>query len=317
MYAELSHLADIDGILRRQDVLAAGGNDAAIARAIRAGAIVRVRNGAYALTHVWDSLDSRDRHLVQARVTYAASKTEVVVSHVSAALAHGAPVWDIPLDDVHLTRTDARGGRRESRVIQHRGILTERDIVLIHGVKVTSPTRTALDLTTITDLERSVPVMDHFLHTQRTSKRLLRRGSEAMKFWANTLCTDMAVACADGRRESLGESRTAVMLRGSGRPAPQPQYKIRDHRGKLLARVDFAWPELGVFLEFDGKVKYQKFLKEGEDVVDVVLREKKREEMICRLTGWRCIRLTWADLATPVATRRYVVSVLDGGPVHV
>ena len=46
--------------------------------------------------------------------------------------------------------------------------------------------------------------------------------------------------------------------------------------------MDFAWPEFGVFLEFDGKEKYTKYLKEGESVVDAVLREKKREELICR-----------------------------------
>ena len=31
-------------------------------------------------------------------------------------------------------------------------------------------------------------------------------------------------------------------------------------------------------------------------------RERKREEAICRLTGWRCIRITWADLYYPERT---------------
>jgi hypothetical protein len=33
-----------------------------------------------------------------------------------------------------------------------------------------------------------------------------------------------------------------------------------------------------------------------------LLREKKREERICQLTGWVCIRIGWSDLETPVAT---------------
>ena len=66
--------------------------------------------------------------------------------------------------------------------------------------------------------------------------------------------------------------------------------------------VDFAWPELGLFLEFDGKIKYQKLLKEGESPSDVVIREKRREELVCRLTGWRCIRIVWADLYRPERT---------------
>jgi hypothetical protein len=77
-----------------------------------------------------------------------------------------------------------------------------------------------------------------------------------------------------------------------------------------------AWPELKVFLEFDGKEKYLKFRREGESVVDAVLREKKREERICRLTGWRCIRITWADLYRPAETIADIRSVLAGGPVH-
>jgi very-short-patch-repair endonuclease len=70
----------------------------------------------------------------------------------------------------------------------------------------------------------------------------------------------------------------------------------------LVGRVDFAWPELKVFVEFDGKEKYLKYRKEGESVIDAVRREKRREEDICRATGWRCIRLTWADLYHPERT---------------
>jgi hypothetical protein len=63
--------------------------------------------------------------------------------------------------------------------------------------------------------------------------------------------------------------------------------------------LDFAWPELGIWLEFDGKVKYEKHLREGESVTDAVLREKRREQVISELTGWRCFRITWADLEEP------------------
>ena len=101
-----------------------------------------------------------------------------------------------------------------------------------------------------------------------------------------------------------------------GLPMPVPQYQVVNGFGIAVARVDFAWPELGVFLEFDGREKYTKYLKEGASVVDAVLREKKREELICRITGWRCIRLTWADLYRPRETVDYIRSVLAGGPVH-
>jgi len=100
-------------------------------------------------------------------------------------------------------------------------------------------------------------------------------------------------------------------------PAPVTGYEFFDERGNVLFRVDFAWPELGVFLEFDGKEKYLKYRKKGESVIDAVLREKRREEWICRLTGWRCIRIVWADLYRPEQTVARIRAVLAGGPIHV
>ena len=88
-------------------------------------------------------------------------------------------------------------------------------------------------------------------------------------------------------------------------PAPSsadPQLSDNTRHGNEIARVDLAWPHLGVFLEFDGKVKYQEHRREGESVVDCVLREKQRESRICEITGWRCIRIVWADLYKPAET---------------
>ena len=74
---------------------------------------------------------------------------------------------------------------------------------------------------------------------------------------------------------------------------------VTDHRTGEILRLDFAWPEHDVWLEFDGKEKYVKYLREGETATDAVLREKRREDRIRELTGWRCIRITWADLFFP------------------
>ena len=84
-------------------------------------------------------------------------------------------------------------------------------------------------------------------------------------------------------------------------PAPEPQYKVYDEHGLLVAVVDFAWPELGFFVEFDGADQVRAATDaRASRSLDVVLREKKREALICRLTGWRCHRIVWADLYRPV-----------------
>src|SRR6478752_2956800 len=131
-----------------------------------------------------------------------------------------------------------------------------------------------------------------------------------MERWPNTLRTTLVLQWADHRIESVGESRTLHLIRSNGLPVPEPQYRITDATGREWARVDFAWPDLGVFLEFDGRVKYERLLRPGERASTVVIAEKKREELICRRTGWRCIRLDWDDLARPAATLRLLRGAL-------
>ena len=67
----------------------------------------------------------------------------------------------------------------------------------------------------------------------------------------------------------------------------------------MIARLDFAIPELKVWLEFDGMVKYEKLLRPGERTADVVVRERNRERQVESMTGWVCVRIDWSDLAHP------------------
>ena len=84
-----------------------------------------------------------------------------------------------------------------------------------------------------------------------------------------------------------------------------------DEAGRLFARLDFSWPDFGVFLEFDGKEKYERFRRENETLEEFLMREKKREERICQLTGWVCIRITWADLENPERTAQRIRRILE------
>ncbi len=67
----------------------------------------------------------------------------------------------------------------------------------------------------------------------------------AMTHWPGTLITDLVLRLADGRSESVGETRTRYLVLAHGLPAPEVNYPIHDERGREVARVDLAWPELG------------------------------------------------------------------------
>lgn len=316
MHPDLLRATSDHGLVMRSEVLAYGGDDRHLRQATRAGVLVRVRPGTYAWRDRWEGLDPVRQHVLLARGVLRKSQADSVLSHVTAVTVHGGPTWGLRLDEVHLTRPDRRGGRREAGVVHHRGALREADLTVVAGLPVTSAARTALDLTTLVDLEHALPVMDDFLHRGLTTTAAMAECRRDMDSWPGTLSSDLALRLADGRRESVGESRTAYQLYLGGLPRPVPQHEVRDGTGLLVARVDFAWPALGVFLEFDGKVKYLEHRRPGESVVDAVLREKRREEQVCRLTGWRCVRLVWSDLRDPAAVASYVGSVLAGGPVH-
>ena len=81
---------------------------------------------------------------------------------------------------------------------------------------------------------------------------------------------------------------------------------------KFLGRTDLGYPELGVLLEFDGLVKYSKLLTANEQTVDVVVREKDRENLI-RGMGYLVIRIVWADLSHPARLAVRISADLDRG----
>lgn len=286
-------------VMLRGELLSVGYTDKAIARLVRDGQWVKVRHGAYAEASHWHALDVDGKHALKARAVVLQARTPVVVSHVSALPFHGAPTWGLDLGDVHVTRLDGKAGRSEAGVDQHSGAVRPSEVVLIDGLPVLGATRTVLDVTTVAETEPSLVVANHLLHAGQTTPAALRACYAGMARWPWTLKTDLVLRLSDGRIETVGESRTFHLCFRAGLPMPVPQYEIRDRSGGVLWRVDFAWPDLGVFLEFDGMVKYEKLLRPGQRASDVVVTEKRREESICGLTGWRCVRLTWADLERP------------------
>jgi hypothetical protein len=289
-------------VFLRSEAEALGYNDHAIAKAVASGSWVRVRRGAYVLGPIHATLDITGRYDLLCRAAVRQAWTPVILSHTSSLAQWGCPLWDAKLTEVHLTRPDGNTQRRQSQIRTHRGVLAEGDVVVRNGLQVTGPVRAALEYTTVADVEHSLVEIDNLLHRKLIDLAALRARYAAMAQWPFTLITDLVLRLADGRSESVGETRARYLVWSQGLPPPEVNYPIFDENGREVARVDLAWPEYGLFLEFDGKIKYERLLRDGESASDVVFREKQREDMICRLTGWRCIRLVWADLLRPAAT---------------
>ena len=82
--------------------------------------------------------------------------------------------------------------------------------------------------------------------------------------------------------------------------------------GTFLGRVDLGYPELGVLIEFDGKVKYQQPFRPGQTPAEVVIAEKLREDRL-RALGYVVVRFVWSDLADPAGMAATVATALERG----
>jgi len=300
-----------DHLMMTHELVAAGYDDKAIARMRKAGELHRLRHGAYTFGAHWADLDQVGRRQLVALATLRSARVPVALTGPSAGDSFGVPVWDMG-EEVHLARVDQRAGRREGGKAQHRGVLLAEDITVRDGIPLTSGTRTAIEMIMLADTEHALVTVNGLLHADETTVPLLERRLAGMSQVPETLNAPIVLALADGRCESAGETRVLWLCWSQHLPAPEPQYRIRNRGGRTIARVDFAWPGLKTYLEFDGKEKYLRYRRPGETVADAVIREKNREALICGLTGWRCIRIVWADLFYPERTAARILATLNG-----
>jgi Transcriptional regulator, AbiEi antitoxin len=307
--APMRDLSDV--VFLRREAIADGYTDRAIRELVKAGVWHRVRHGAYVLGALWAELDEAGRHRVRARAVLKTAHPSTVLSHVSAAIEHGAPVWAVDLEVVHVTRTDGKPRRREAGVVHHTGVLPEDDVVQVNGVRVTIPLRAAAEMTTVASVESALVTVDALLRSAGADGDAVAARHATVNRWPRSLASQVVFRLADPRHESPGESRTAYFFWQTHLPRPEPQVEVCDEYGVVVARLDFAWVELGVFLEFDGKEKYERFRREGETLDQFLMREKKREELVCKLTGWTCIRIGWGELYQPEVLARRIRAILD------
>ncbi len=262
-------------------------------RACRLGEWERIRHGAYLRA---GERDERDSHRLLIEATLAAAGSDCVVSHMSAAVLHGLPLVSEHLDRVWVTRP--RGGHGRHGPVMHvrRCPIDDDEIVLVAGIPVTSLRRTAVDLARVLSYEWGVIMCDAALARGVDSRDLLQ---VAMRYrsWPGGRRAEQAASFADPRSGSPAESLSRVQMARLGLPTPVLQFPVTD-AGRLVATTDFGWETEGLVGEADGKVKYGTLLKPGQQAIDALMAEKRREERI-RGAGFWVVRWGWAEASDP------------------
>lgn len=277
------------GVISSADLTRLGVDPRRVRRWVEDRELVRVRRGAYVDPRMWQDADPDERYRLTIRAVMRSRPCDEAATHHSALALWGLPLWHVRRDLVVLASdvqetTTSNGLRlmpmRRSSSIEH---LTGLPVLAVPDAVVTTASMS---------VEAGVVAGDAALHrglcTEQdlddAARRLVRtlRGRRRLR--------EMLEA-VDPASESVGESRTRLVLRALGLPFAS-QVDIRDRLGILIGRADFVVAGR-VVVEFDGAVKY-----DGAEGREALVAEKKREDRIREL-GYQVVRLTWAELADP------------------
>jgi len=201
----------------------------------------------------------------------------------SAAAWHGAPFAQ-PRDPVTVIRPAEVPwkGPREVRV--HGTDLVDGDVEQHDHLPVTSALRTAWDVAALEPLGTAVAALDAMTRAEAvTTSQLQSMVARSAGRWG-VVRVRRAVSMVDARAESAPESRVRVALVMGGL-VPVPQFEVWLD-GVFLGRVDLAFPEQGVAVEYGGAYHF-----EGTQMVRDDVRLARLQA-----AGWRVVRLSAADL---------------------
>lgn len=304
--ASLAQLTAVAGVTRH-----------AVDALVRADVLVRVRRGAFVLAEAFAAAQTDwDRAALVVRavgqgLAWAPGGAHAL-SHESALMVqglrhHGADGL------VHLVRTDGRAGRRDRTVFVHSPVDPDQ-VIDVDGLRVVRPALAALQVAAHHGVEAGVVCLDAVLEAaeladlQQTAGRHGPRRAEVAAelqagvdtgFGVMSARVRAAVDVADGRSQSVGESRARLLVQHLGLGPCTPQFAVDLGGRTVFADLKLAGHD--VLLEFDGKGKYA--------APGALLAEKLREDALREL-GYEVVRLSWADLERPWLVRQKILAAI-------
>jgi G:T-mismatch repair DNA endonuclease (very short patch repair protein) len=210
-----------------------------------------------------------------------------VVTGRSAAVLWGLPVAGAD-DDVELTVPPGSTVCRVPGITVRRRMLETGDVTEQRGVRLTTAATTAVDLARTGPLDDAVVMIDRIVQARATDLKRVR-ATAARATGRGCRQVREAAALADGLAQSPPETRLRLLLHRSGLPRPVAQFTVRDTAG-FVGRVDFAWPDRKVVVEYEGAWH-------GESPQQVDADRARLNRLIA--AGWTVVFVTAADMRRP------------------
>lgn len=183
-----------------------------------------------------------------------AAPSTAAASHRSAAALEGLPSGRTDVIEIVCERW--RRTRCDGLVVHESLVIDDEDLSQVDGIPCTSVARTLFDLArklapVMLDanidaaLRRDLVSLDEL---RRTSTRLATKGRPGgLKFRAAV----SARTGTAGLPESVPERVLTDLLVRQGLPEPVHQFVVRNDAGGFVARVDLAYPEWRIVIEYD------------------------------------------------------------------
>ena len=300
-------LPEAANLWRTEELLDRGLSARQILQLTRAGVLVRLRRGCYVRRSFWARLEadgaSRCRIEAYAHRCLTSSTGAYVFSHTTAARLHGLCLWQVG-DTIHLTVPflPSAGGHAND-VKAHTRPLAPDEVVHLEGHRVTSLARTAADSCLVLNYSQGLILMDHALRLG-ADRGALEAECARLRGAPGVATLRKVLSHADPLSESPGETLARDLIRRLRLPPPVLQLEVRTRLG--TCRLDCAWPENRVALEFDGRRKYFDYAPTAE----AIFAERRRERALMEL-GWKFIRIEWRDLFRERELKARLLRVLE------
>ena len=286
MEARLAAVAGQLGVLSSVDAARVGVSAAGLDALVRAGHFVRVRRGAFVLRQDYDAADLVEQYRLRTRAILRTRPSVDAASHHAAVLLHAVDTFDVDLSVVDVVaRVKAPRVRSGLRTHPGRGMTADR----AQGWNAVTLPTALCQVAGWSGVVAAVSSMDDALHDGRCTVAELYDALGLLPGHHQEVA-ERAIRLTDAACESVGETRTRLLLRDLGFVV-ESQRTIAGQHG-FVGRVDFLVEQL-VIVEFDGLVKYQ-----GQEGRAALAAEKARESALLDL-GYEVVRLVWADLARP------------------
>lgn len=248
---------------------------------------------------VWVAADvphSRQMRFAAARLIL---PPHAVICGLTAAWLYGVDVRH--RDDLDVDVSFAKGRRLRTRpglrVCQE--TLDAADVSTVDGIQVTTPLRTAFDcLRWLRGAERLV-VADALTHAGLTDVDELCRYFAGKRRLRNLRIGERLLDLVEPRTESPMETRLRMVLVDAGLAPPHAQWEVRDAWGGLVGRLDLAYPDARIGIEYDGAEHWQQ------------RRADDRRRAAIRELGWDVLVFSAEDVySTPLETGAAVIRAL-------